>query len=178
MKNLLYLSLPILVIATIISVNSCDNKLKSMKNLKTKNMRTEEVIEANNKLYAGLNEMFMGNFEPLNKLWSHSDSITFMGPFGGYLKGWDEIGKNFKEVSEMKLGGKIVCANMNVFAGNDVGYVTCVEQGTNIGPDGKLVNVNHRATNIFHLEDGIWRLVHHHTDISLQHEQAFDMEMK
>ena len=47
-------------------------------------------------------------------------------------------GKNFKEVSEMKLGGKIVCANMNVFAGNDVGYVTCVEQGTNIGPDGNL----------------------------------------
>ena len=62
MKNLLYLSLSILVIATIISVNSCDNKIQSMKNLKTKNMRTEEIIEANDKLYAGLNEMFMGQF--------------------------------------------------------------------------------------------------------------------
>jgi hypothetical protein len=88
-------------------------------------MKMEELIEANNQLYDGLNEMFTGNLEPLNNLWSHTASITYMGPFGGCLKGLEEVSKEFKKVAAMKLGGKITCKEMNVYAGTDLGYISC-----------------------------------------------------
>jgi ketosteroid isomerase-like protein len=137
-------------------------------------MIIKELIEANKQLYAGLNEMFTGNLETLNKLWSHTDSITYMGPFGVCLKGWNEVSKEFKKVAAMKLGGKISCNDLNVYAGTDFGYTSCVEEGENIILNGIPVSVNHRATNIFHLENGKWRLIHHHTDISSQLEKVYD----
>lgn len=137
-------------------------------------MLLQQLTEANNQFYAGLNELFTGNLEPLDNLWSHTDSITYMGPFGGCLKGWDEVSEEFKKVAAMKLGGKIICDNLNIFMGTDLGYTSCVEKGENIGPDGKPVSVSHRATNIFHFENGKWRLIHHHTDISLQLEKVYD----
>ncbi len=136
-------------------------------------MKTEELIEANNQLYAGLNEMFIGKLEILNNLWSHTDSITYMGPFGGFLKGWNEVNCDFTKVAAMKLGGKIICNDLYVYAGTDFGYTTCVEVGENLDLEGKPIRVSHRATNIFHLENGKWRLIHHHTDISSQLEIAY-----
>ncbi|MCX6189394.1 MAG: nuclear transport factor 2 family protein [Bacteroidetes bacterium] len=181
MKKVLSFPAIILVVAmAIISCNSCTNKQQQTADnadSKTNKMKIEEIIEANNELYAGLNAMFIGNLEALNALWSHSDSITYMGPFGGCLKGWNEVDKEFTKVAAMKLGGKITCNDLHVFAGTDLGYTTCVEEGENIGPDGKPVSVSHRATNIFHLENGKWRLIHHHTDISSQLEKVYDKEI-
>jgi ketosteroid isomerase-like protein len=39
--------------------------------------------------------------------------------------------------------------------------------------DGKLIEVSHRAANIFRLEDSKWRLVHHHTDLSPQLDNEY-----
>ena len=50
-------------------------------------MSRETVIAANTTLYASLNAMFEGDFGPISNVWSHSDSITYMGPFGGKLVG-------------------------------------------------------------------------------------------
>ena len=33
--------------------------------------------------------------------------------------------------------------------------------------------VSHRDTNIFQLEQGEWKMVHHHTDISPQLQKAY-----
>ena len=52
------------------------------------------------------------------------------------------------------------------------GYTVCVEQGENMSADGKPVVVRFRATNVFRLIKGEWKMVHHHTDISSQLEAA------
>lgn len=180
-KTSTYLIAIFVIAITIFSCNS--NSLNTQNTVekidtKTNDMKLDEIIKANNQLYAGLNEMFKGNIEPLNKLWSHSDETTYMGPFGGCLQGWNEIGGDFKKVADMKLGGKISCKDLHVYVGGDIGYASCVEVGENIDPDGKPVSVSHRATNIFHLENGEWKLIHHHTDISYQLEKAYDKEIK
>lgn len=182
MRNTNFLTL-ILITALLSGTlfHSCINKPQQSEDqvvTNTNTMSMQKITEANNALYAGLNEMFAGNIEPLNKLWMHNDSITYMGPFGGCLVGWPAVSKEFSQVAAMKLGGSIVCSNANVYAGTDMGYVSCVEEGENIGPDGKPVRVSHRATNIFQLADGKWRLVHHHTDISSQLEETYDKEIK
>jgi ketosteroid isomerase-like protein len=38
--------------------------------------------------------------------------------------------------------------------------------GENMTADGKPVEVRFRATNIFRKEQGGWKMVHHHTDLS------------
>lgn len=132
--------------------------------------------EANERLYSGLNDMFEGNIDTLINLWSHSDEVTQMGPFGGRLTGWDAVYEEFKKTADMRLGGKIACEDLHVFAGNEMGYTICVEVGENTDAEGNVIKVSHRATNIFKLENGEWKLVHHHTDISTQLIEAYTAE--
>lgn len=162
-----------ILVAITLPISSCDPMTEKNQSM---NNNSEQLRQANDELYAGLNTLFTGDPEPLNDLWSHSDSITYMGPFGACLTGWNDVKEEFQKVADMKLGGKISSRDLKVFAGTDMGYTSCVEEGENIGPDGKPVKVSHRATNIFRLEEGKWRLVHHHTDISSQLEKAYDKE--
>ena len=138
----------------------------------------QEIKQANDQFYAALNTMFTGEAGPILDIWSHENNITYLGPFGGYLKGWEAIGDEFKKNAAMKLGGKIVCKESHIHHGTDIGYVVCVEEGINISAEGKTITVSHRATNIFNLQNGKWKLIHHHTDLSPQLEDAFDKKIK
>lgn len=127
---------------------------------------------ANDQFYAALNSMFTGDLAPMNAIWSHRSDITNLGPFGGRLTGWEAVGAEFAKEAGMKLGGRVVCKDPVVYAGRDLGYTVCVEEGENMSAAGKPVTVSHRATNIFRLEDGHWKLAHHHTDLSPQLQQS------
>jgi signal transduction histidine kinase/ketosteroid isomerase-like protein len=105
-------------------------------------------------------------------IWSHSADVSNQGPFGDRMDGWDAVGAQFRKEAGMKLSGRVTCRNQIVRVGRDLGYTVCVEQGENMTAAGKRVNVSHRATNVFRLESGQWRLVHHHTDLSPQLDQA------
>lgn len=130
------------------------------------------VSAANDQFYAALNAMFTGQLAPMNAIWSHSNDISNQGPFGARMDGWEAVGAQFKKEAAMKLGGRITCKNLIVQTGRDLAYTVCVEQGENMTAAGKPVQVSHRATNIFRLEKGQWRLIHHHTDLSPQLDNA------
>ena len=128
----------------------------------------KELRAANDQFYAALNAMFTGELDPMNAIWSHREDVTDLGPFGDRLVGWEAVGAEFKKESGMKLGGRVMVKDVMVHAGSDLGYTVCVEQGENMSAAGKPVRVSHRATNIFRLENGQWKLVHHHTDPSAE----------
>jgi ketosteroid isomerase-like protein len=94
------------------------------------------------------------------------------------MVGWNEVGAEFKKEAAMKLGGHIACKDLIIHTGTDMGCTLCTEAGENMSADGNPVMVNHRATNVFRLENGQWKLVHHHTDISPQLQQATASETK
>ncbi|CAN5505786.1 hypothetical protein BH10BAC5_BH10BAC5_15900 [soil metagenome] len=131
-----------------------------------------EIRVANEKFYSALNSMFKGELEPMNEIWSHGSDVTDLGPFGDRLVGWDDVGNEFKREAAMKLGGKVVCKDLLIYAGNEMGYTVCVEEGENMDAGGKPVVVKFRATNIFQLQNGKWKLVHHHTDLSAPLQNA------
>ncbi len=166
------------MVMTVISLLSCGNEkteatTTGIITASDKQRNAEQGLRAaNDSLYAALNAMFTGNLEPMNAVWSHGEYVTDMGPFGGRLTGWEAVGAEFKKEAAMKLGGKIVCRDLHLYAGTDMGYTICVEEGENMSAEGKPVMVSHRSTNIFHLENGQWKLVHHQTDISTQLEKA------
>lgn len=127
---------------------------------------------ANDEFYAALNENFTGNTGPLEAAWSHGEDVSDQGPFGARLDGWTDVYEEFKKEAAMKLGGKVVCKDLIVRSGGDMGYTACIEEGQNMSAEGKPVVVRFRATNIFRLENGAWKMVHHHTDLSAPLQDA------
>ena len=172
-------------LALLYSISSCnsnkttENNQQDVSNSAEMKMRAEQGLRAaNDQFYAALNAMFTGNLEPMDAIWSHGDQVTDMGPFGGRLTGWQAVGDEFKKEAAMKLGGKVLCKELHVYLGTDMGYTVCVEEGENMSADSKPVVVSHRATNIFQLENGKWKMVHHQTDLSPQLEAATASEKK
>jgi len=122
------------------------------------------VRDAAEQFYAALNTLFKGDAGPMTEVWSHADDVTYMGPTGGMLVGWEEVRNSWEEQAKLKLGGEIKPEEMHVTAGETIGITVNYERGTNY-QDGKPVKVSIRATNVFRLEDGKWKMIGHHTDI-------------
>ena len=166
----------VIIIASFI-LSACNSKNADEQGSKDKT--EQELRDTNNQFYTALNAMFTGNVEPMNEIWSHSNDVTDLGPFGGdRLVGWKAVGAEFQREADLKLGGKVNCKDLLVFAGKDIGYTVCVEEGENIDAEGKPIIIKFRATNIFRLENGQWKMVHHHTDLSTPLQEATSKDKK
>ena len=122
------------------------------------------VRQATDGFYAALNAMFIGNIEPMTAVWSHAEDVTYMGPDGKFLVGWDQVSANWKQQADMKLGGTVRPEATHTTVGQDIATVECYEVGNNI-VDGKAEKVLLRATNVFRKENEQWKMIGHHTDL-------------
>lgn len=122
------------------------------------------VLAANNQFYVALNKLFTGDVAAIKAIWSHADDVTYMGPTGGFERGWSAVLKNWESQAALKLGGRVEPADVQVIVGTDVAVVSNYEQGENTNANGKVERLNLRATNIFRKERGQWKMVGHHTD--------------
>lgn len=123
-----------------------------------------EVRQAAERFYEALNTMFTGEVGPMLDVWSHSDDVAYMGPFGKILVGWKEVRASWEQQAKLKLGGRVEPVGLRVVANDDFGITVGYERGTNF-KNGKQVNVDIRATNVFRRENGKWKMVSHHTDL-------------
>lgn len=114
--------------------------------------------------YSALNAMFTGDVEPMKKVWSHAPDVTYMGPVGGYLIGWDDTLKSWEEQASLNLGGVVKPENLHYNIGETIAVVHNYELGENY-VDGKRQVVKIRATNVFRKENGEWKMIGHHTDL-------------
>lgn len=126
---------------------------------------TEAVRAAANEFYSALNVMFTGELGPMKKVWSHTDDVTYMGPDGGFRVGWKQVLADWEKQAGMKLGGKVEPKDMRITVGRDLAIVSNYEIGQNVTADGKPRKVKIRATNLFRIENGKWKMIGHHTDI-------------
>ena len=124
----------------------------------------EEVRGALEGFYAALNALFRGELEPMEKVWSHRDDVTYMGPGGGYQVGWKHVLGEWETQAALRLGGEVAPKEVRITAGRDLAVVSNFEMGQNLMPDGKPQEVAIRATNLFRLENGEWKMIGHHTD--------------
>ncbi len=125
----------------------------------------DDLRSANDGFYAALNAAFAGDDGPMADVWSVGDDITLMGPFGGCLEGREAVLGQFRELVAMGMTGQVGAVDVRLVQGTDVGYALGVEEGHNVVA-GERTDVRHRFTSTFRLEDGRWRMTHHHTDIT------------
>ena len=132
--------------------------------MKETEMEHKSVSAAADNFYDALNAMFTGKGDAMKDAWSHADDITYMGPSGEYLVGWEAIEKEWDKQTAAKLGGSVRPEKMHIVASDDMAMLNCIEAGENI-VDGKVERVNLRSSTIFRKEGGAWKVIGHQTDL-------------
>ena len=98
---------------------------------------------------------------------SKHDDATIFGAFGGYEKGWNEVGPRYDWASSQftKSGATSKPEYLNIGGSGDLAYTVSIERHE--GPMGHQDKPTPRAlrvTQIFRREDGVWKLLHRHAD--------------
>jgi ketosteroid isomerase-like protein len=139
-------------------------------------MRREEaddgdagVRAASARFYSAANALQHGDPTPMLALWSHTDDTTYCTPSGTVLCGCVELEGYWRDAAlhiagtpeRLSAQGDYIT---DVMAG-DLAYTITNE--TVRRSDGSVLLVA-RATNVYRLDDGCWRLVHRHADAAPQ----------
>ena len=127
--------------------------------------KESEVKKASEKFYAALNKMAYGDAGPMTEAWTKSKNATAQHPIGGREVGSETVLRSFAKVASIAKGGSIAIVDQQIDVGEDMAVETGVEKG-NIMLAGHTAVIDHRVTNVYRLENGAWKLQHHHTDLS------------
>lgn len=129
-------------------------------------MSTEdEVRNASNQFYAALNKMVKGSSQSLSDIWSHSSSVTTMHPIGGREIGWKDVWATWDQTAQVASEGQVRLEDQFIRVFGDLAYEIGVENaGFSIA--GQKVTDKVRVTNIYQKENGTWKIIHHHSDLS------------
>jgi ketosteroid isomerase-like protein len=125
------------------------------------------VRAASDGFYDALTRMANGDADPMLALWPHRDDVTTMHPIGGREVGWDEVEGSWQSVADVAEGGEITPSDRLVRVFGDVAY-ELVTENVSMSMGGESIDGAYRATNVYHFDDGEWRIVHHHTDIDTE----------
>lgn len=120
---------------------------------------------ASKSFYAALNQMLKGNPGPMMDAWSQTPAATTMHPIGGCERGWSKVKAPWAQVASLSSGGKVTLKSARINATKDMAVESGVEVGTAVMA-GTTVTFNDRVTNVYVRTGRVWKIVHHHTDIS------------
>lgn len=124
-----------------------------------------EVRAASEKFYAALNRMVKGEAGTMSDVWSHGAQVTAFHPIGGREIGWDKVGGSFDQVAKLASDGQVKLADQIIQVAGDMACETGTEKGQ-VVLAGLSAAIDHRVTNVYRKENGSWRIIHHHTDMS------------
>lgn len=132
-----------------------------MVKLQAKSLEIESAVM---KFYEALQKIFAGETAMMEEVWSHAEDVTYLGPQGGILVGWEQVFKAWKDQASMGLKGCVEPRDIHFFQEGDIGITQNYEIGSNY-VNGKPQTVRIRAVNIFRKEKGIWKMISHQTDL-------------
>ena len=117
--------------------------------MEIKNKTQKQILKVNRTFY---DAFATGDFLTVKQTWSRSDQISVVHPGSVALHGYEAVMASWELIFENSGPHDIKCINENVYLYGESAYVVCNE----VFPEGQLV-----ATNIFVIENGLWRMVHH-----------------
>jgi ketosteroid isomerase-like protein len=130
-------------------------------------MSTEdEVLQVSEQFYAALNRVLNGDAEPMIEVWSHSSDVTTLHPTGGREVGWKQVRFVWEKIATLSYGGQVAIRSPLIRIVGDLAYEIGTESGE-LTFAGHPVFFGYRVTNIYRCEAGVWKIMHHHTDIDL-----------
>ncbi len=123
----------------------------------------EEWIEFVTECQAALGELVEGRPDPFKALWSHADDVVIMGAFGGYERGWEEVGARLDWASKGIAATDRSVENVVTVVNDDLAYTVDLEHMTrHIGDHPQPRTL--RCTQAYRREAGEWKVVLRHAD--------------
>lgn len=110
------------------------------------------VLDANQEFYRAFGR---GDFEAMSELWAKHVPVACLHPGAALLAGRHAVLGSWKQLLEAAPAWKMKSRDATVHLLGPAAVVTCLE--ANGDQPAHLI-----ATNVFVLEEGRWRLVHHH----------------
>ena len=93
------------------------------------------------------------DMEAMDAIWSDRENVTCIHPGWPPLRGRDSVMKSWRNILTNSQSPEIRCERVWPHIIGTMACVLCTE----ILAEGQLA-----ATNIFVLEDGVWKMIHHH----------------
>lgn len=109
----------------------------------------KNILKVNQAFY---NAFAAGDYIMIEKIWARTHDVSVIHPGSVVLHGREAVMMSWQQILENSGGSHIQCVDPKVYVFGETAYVVCNEYF----PEGQLV-----ATNIFVIEDGNWRMVHH-----------------
>jgi ketosteroid isomerase-like protein len=108
-----------------------------------------------------------GDAKPLERITTHQSPASFLGPGGGYERGSETVLAAYREGAAHFESGETTFEVIGMEAGEGLAYVTGIQHAT-ITAKGKskAEPMDLRITEVFRQENGEWKLVHRHADMS------------
>lgn len=110
-----------------------------------------DLLAANAAFYAAFNA---GDVAAMDVLWARNAPVACVHPNWNALEGREQVMESWRNILGNPDQARVFAGAESAHELGDVGYVLCREI-----VDGSAL----ATTNVFALEDGEWRMVHHHT---------------
>ena len=124
------------------------------------------------RLAAAQRDFVNGDATGIKALYSHREDVTVMGGFGGFERGWSEVGPRLDWAASQFAGGSYRQEDLSAIVGPEVACLVSLERWSHTNARDRAENLLElRVTQAFRREEGGWRLLHRHAD-SLMHKHA------
>jgi ketosteroid isomerase-like protein len=110
-----------------------------------------------------LTQQSQGHPEPLLELWSRADDVSIMAAVNGYQVGFEQVSSLLRWASTSQHFDGWSAENLVTVGGSDIACTVEVEHYL-LNVDGEDKGMTLRATQIYRLESGEWKIIHRHGD--------------
>jgi len=122
-------------------------------------MKNEDKAQsANEQFYKAFNKR---DIEAMKRVWENDERITCVHPGWSPLNGFEPILNSWAGIFENSGNMEIRISDVRVLASEDLAWVSCTEKLFTIAESGVLASQVF-ATNLFHLEGDVWKMVMPH----------------
>jgi ketosteroid isomerase-like protein len=115
-----------------------------------------EVLAANEAFYRAFNEK---DYAAMDALWARRASVWCIHPGWNMLSGREDVMASWQAILSNEGQPRIVAGGASTYVVGAFAVVTCREL---------VAGSPLAATNIFVIEDGAWRMMHHHSSPVMQ----------
>ncbi len=114
--------------------------------------------------HAAITKQSQGHPEPFLGLWSHADDVTIMAAIGGYQVGFGAVSELLTAASKTQQFDGWQAENLATVINGNLAFTVELEHYART-VDGEDKGITLRATQIYRLEGGQWRVIHRHGDL-------------
>ncbi len=129
-------------------------------------MLTANLAQTVDAYHRSIDAFVNGDAGPEKELWSRLDDASLANPLGPPAVGWTEIERALERAASLaSQAAPVRFERITEHAAADLAFIVEIERARfRIDGADEITPVALRATTIFRLEAGAWKIVHRHAD--------------